>query len=344
MKDPWVGEEARELWDGVLRAQAEAARYRTGIASAAEAKTFKEIYPNGIEQARVTAERVRVLDEFDAAYFGALGKSAEEIGAARAALAQRLLKEDPAAFQEMVAVGVTALEEAKKQGSTEAAKIRTTGPSAAHLDGLKSAPMQAAPQQTSAHHAQIAAYSDFEKAANAELEKNVGGAIERALWQALPNAKAGEAYALTTRLSASVRQEIEKALQSDGQLGEQVAQVLASRKFDDTARKQVVRLINERAQQLVPSATKRILNDWTQTTLAAHRVRAEKHEAVSTRSDLPPAQQGRDISTDGSRAEAQRPQLEGAKASQRSARNDGATAPRGRIDYKRVSDEQILNL
>src|SRR5215475_13143154 len=42
MKDPWIGDEARELWDGVLRAQAETAEYRASIASPADAKTLKE--------------------------------------------------------------------------------------------------------------------------------------------------------------------------------------------------------------------------------------------------------------------------------------------------------------
>src|SRR5215470_12494256 len=86
MKDPWAGEEARELWEGVQRAQAEAAEYRTALATPAEAKSLKEIYPGGIEQARAAAERARALDEFDAAYFGVAGKSAEESSAARVAL------------------------------------------------------------------------------------------------------------------------------------------------------------------------------------------------------------------------------------------------------------------
>src|SRR5579859_2780505 len=114
MKDPWSGEEARELWEGVQRAQAEAAEY-------------KQVFEKP-EEARSAAERARALDEFDAAYFGAAGKSAEEIGSARAALAQRMMREDPAAFAEMVAAGVKALEEAKKQGSSA---VQTHGGTAA---------------------------------------------------------------------------------------------------------------------------------------------------------------------------------------------------------------------
>jgi hypothetical protein len=299
----------------------------------AEAKALKELYPKGIEQARAAAERARALDEFDAAYFGVAGKSAEEIGAARAALAQRMLREDPAAFREMVYAGIKALEELHIAPPFRAASssdsTSTTTPNA----GLKAGATQSSSPPSSAAESQIAAYSEFEKSANADLEKSVSVSIDRALRQALPNAKTGEGDALLARLGGAVRQEIEKALQGDRQLGEQVAQVLSARRFDDATRAQVVRLINERAQQLVPSATKRVLNDWTQTTLAAHRAKTEKQEAASERSDLAPAQPGRET-----------PRLQPGKTSQSSARNDSASARTGRIDYKKLSDEQILEL
>jgi hypothetical protein len=317
MKDSWAGAEARELWEGVQRAQAEAAEYRAAISSPEEAKSLRELYPGGVEQARAAAERARALDEFDAAYFGAVGKSTEETSAARTALAQRMMREDPAAFQEMVLAGMRALEAAKKQGSTVAA-----------AQAPRNADTREGNPEVQRH---LAAYSEFEKAANRDLEKSVGATIERALQQALPNAGRSDSEGLKFRLATGVRQEIEKALQGDRQLGEQVAQVLSARRFDDTARAQVVRLINERAQQLVPSATKRVLNDWTQTTLAAHRPKTDKQETASQRADLAPAQQGRERATVGSE--------------QRTAGRSAAPAPpRGRIDYKKLSDEQILEL
>jgi hypothetical protein len=349
MKDPWVGEEARELWDGVLRAQAEAAEYRAASAGSAEVKAPKEIYPGGTEQSRSAAERARTLDEFDASYFGASGKSAEEIGTARAALAQRMLQEDPAAFEAMVQAGIKVLEEAKKQGSNDVTTPRDVVTSSPEPSGLKPDPAQTSHNQRAAHEVQVAAYSEFEKAANAELEKSVGGAIERALRQALPLAEQstpnGRAQAgvpaLQERLGGAIRQEIERALQGDRQLGEQVAQVLAARRFDEVPREQVVRLINERAQQLVPSATKRVLQDWTQTTLAAHRAKTEKQEAVGARADLAPAQQGREASPlrSGNTGRTSGP-LDFAQG----RRNDGTAPSTARIDYKKLSDEQILNL
>lgn len=331
MKDPWAGAEARELWEGVQHAQAEAAEYRAAIATPAEAKSLKEIYPGGVEQARSAAERARALDDFDAAYFGTAGKSAEELNAGRTALAQRMLREDPAAFAEMVAAGVKALQTMGRGDSSVAAVFRPRDLASAN-EAQKPAPQPAQEKfPPSEEGGYITAYTAFEKAANADLEKSVGATIDRALQQALPNAGRDDSDGLKLRLATGVRQEIEKALQGDRQLGEQVAQVLAARRFDEMACAQVVRLINERAQQLVPSATKRVLHDWTQTTLAAHRSKTEKQETASQRADLSPAQQGRKPAEAGSQQRI-------------ASRADAPASSRGRIDYKKLSDEQILDL
>src|SRR6266403_2009993 len=120
MQDAWGGEEAREFWDGVQQARSEAAAYRASIASPEDARALKELYPGGVNEARAAAERARLLDEVDRAYFGAAGNSPEQLSASRAQLAQRMLREDPAAFREMVAAGLQALQEAG-QGSGSAA-------------------------------------------------------------------------------------------------------------------------------------------------------------------------------------------------------------------------------
>jgi hypothetical protein len=59
------------------------------------------------------------------------------------------------------------------------------------------------------------------------------------------------------------RGEGEAALKGDRQLGEQIVQILFARRFDNETRAQVVRLIGDRARQLVPSVAKRVINDWT---------------------------------------------------------------------------------
>jgi hypothetical protein len=365
MKDHWNGEEARELWNGVQQAKQEAAAYRTAFATPEDARALKELYPGGVNEARAVAERARLLDDFDRSYFGWAGKSAQEVSASRAQLAQKMLREDPAAFREMVFAGLRALEESGAQaesnvGSRFSATSANVEIGATQTQGgLKSAPTNApahAPTETRAteHNAHLASYASFEKAANEDLERSVGGAIERTLAQALPNAtrmtetsgvgaqhpdRVGTGAApLQARLSQAIRQDVEAALKGDRQLSEQVAQILSGRRLDDEARGQVVRLIGERAQQLVPVAAKRVLNDWTQATLAAHRARADRAGSASTRREVAP------VSFESRRASL-------AEGSPSSARDRGQDANRAasrsdsrRVDYRKLSDEQILEM
>jgi hypothetical protein len=302
MRDPWKGTEAREFWEGVQREQQEASAYREVFAKP--------------EEARAAAERARMLDEFDSAYFGAPGKPAEELSASRAQLAQRMMREDPTAFREMVLAGLRALEEVEK--SAPSGRDPAASP----------AGTQSSNTSENAQRELAGRYAAFEKAANDDLERSVGVVIDRTLQQALPNSEKANNSALKSRLNATIRQEIEKSLQGDQQLGEQVSRLLAPRKFDDAARAQVVRLISERAAQLVPGAAKRVLGDWTQTAMASHRTRSQRDHETASRKDLTPA--GRASAASGS--ENNRPQQ----------KRDSAK-PRG-VDYRKFSDEQILEM
>jgi hypothetical protein len=342
MRDPWHGEEAKELWESAVQARQEAAAYREAIATPAEARALKELYPGGVSEAKSAAERARQLDEFDAAYFGAAGKPPEALSAARVQLAQRLMEQDPAAFREMVAAGVRLLEghgqpawgNAQRQDAQNKPQSLDSGPQNAQASAA-SVPPEVASR-----------YAAFEKATNADLEKSVGGAIARAMQQALPNLRsldragrdgAAQGAPLQERLGAAVREDVEAALKSDAQLGEQVAKILGARRFDDATRAQVVRVIDARAQQLVPGAVKRVVGSWTSATLG-------------TRGKSPTAEVRSDDSQAG-RETAAKPAPREGKSGQSSGRSEsperqapGRTASRGRVDYGKLSDEQILDL
>jgi hypothetical protein len=194
----------------------------------------------------------------------------------------------------------------------------------------------------------VAAYAAFEKAANEDLERSVGASITRTIEQALPNVgrasqdasgRAGQAPPLHDRLSAAVRQDVEAALKGDRQLGEQIAQILSARRFDSETRAHVVRLIGDRARQLVSVAAKRVLNDWTQTTLAAHRGKAARADSASARREVAPY-------SSASRSASLSPGSSGgSNRAQSQDPNRGAPRPDGRrVDYRKLSDEQILDL
>jgi len=384
MNDPQHSADARALWDGVQLARQ-------------EASAFREVFAKP-EDARAAAQRARTLDEIDRAYFGAAGNAPEQTSASRAQLATQMMREDPAAFREMVFAGLRALEEAAqaapKQGSAshapssttafatqsqtsvhaETVAVETVAPpfraasSAANQPAAQSSPAsQTSPSQLHAqaahatqqqheatrqqHEAQrqqevrLAAYATFERAANEDLERTVRGAISRTLQEALPHAARTEnGEALKERLSGAIRQDVEKSLQGDRDLGEQVARILSGQRLDNAARAQVVRLIGDRAQQLVPSATRRVLADCTQTTLSTHGTRANRNNAAppqntvgaatkaGTRANTSPVHENTVASRDRTR-EVQRGSIREA-ATIRSAR---------KIDYRRISDEDILD-
>ena len=321
MNDPQNGAAARALWDGVLTARQ-------------EASAFREVFAKP-EDARAAAERARTLDDFDRGYFGAAGQAPEQLSASRAELAARMLREDPAAFREMVFAGLHALETAAQQGSNAdvvAPPFRAASSAAAAPQSQPSSTQPALRSQESqksndVQGERVAAYAAFERATNTELERGVGGAIDRSLQAALPNAARSEnGVALTERLGAAIRQDVEKALQGDRALGEQVARVLSGKRLDDATRVQVVRLISERAQQLVPGSARKVLADWTQTTLASH----------SSRADQTLARAPNTASHANSNTTAQRKNTQASDRSAPLQRN-----PR-KIDYRRVSDDDIL--
>jgi hypothetical protein len=201
MRDPWNGDEAREFWQGIQKERLDAAVYREVFAKPEDARALKELYPGGVAEARAAAERARVLDDIDRAYFGTTGKS-QDVSASREQLAQMMMREDPAAFREMVFAGLRALEQSGAQIGAEAGSRANlisapAGSSATQSQSdLKSAPANG-PAQTQSdpsgadHDARLSAYVSFEKAANEELERSIGNAISRTIEQALPNVGRG---------------------------------------------------------------------------------------------------------------------------------------------------------
>ena len=354
MRDPWHGEEAKELWEGAVQARQEAAAYREAFAKPAEARALKELYPGGVNEAKSAAERARQLDEFDGAYFGAPGRTEEALSAARVQLAQRLMEQDPAAFREMVAAGVRLLEargqSALGGGQQQDAENKQgslgSEPQNQRLSARDDNSRVSGNEEQTLVLEVPAAYVNFEKATNADLEKSVSGAIARAMEQALPNLRsldrggrdgAAQGAPLQERLGAAVREDVEAALKSDAQLGEQVAKILGARRFDDATRTQVVRVIDARAQQLVPGAVKRVVGSWTSATLGtcgnsrAAEAGSDDSRAVRETAAKPAPREGKSGQSSGRR-----------ESPEQNA--SGRTASRGRVDYGKLSDEQILDL
>jgi hypothetical protein len=408
MSDPQAGVEARALWDSVQQSRAEAAG-------------FREIFAKP-EEARAAAQRARLLDDIDRAYFA--GDATQ-----RASLAASMMREDPAAFREMVFAGLRALEEgaqaspasgdasplahsATPGGATgnsgsspspnsrasdvlatpqhgsltshaalarpnQAVRDSTASRAVAHSQPAEAADASAAsdssthriasdsardarqtPRNPSREEARTtesatadhvaANYAAFERSTNDDLERIVGGSIDRTLDRALPHGNRADSAAMRTRLAAGIRQDIERSLQGDRQLGEQVSQILSARRLDEATRSQVVRLIGERAQQLISPTTRRVLGEWTQTTLAAHRERAGRADTAISRRDVEPtnsaAPSARPAAASSNAASATRSPAASQRGTSTGRPAPSAAPKSNKLDYRRVSDEQILDL
>jgi hypothetical protein len=350
-----ASEAAATREDAASPAQEVSARSSAPFSAAEEVRALAELYPGGLSQAKTAAERAHALDEIDAAYFGATNSTPEQVSVARAQLAQRMMREDPAAFREMVFAGLRALKAAgtASEGLNVAPPFRAASSASEAQAPQKNAGLKPGATLNSgdrnAESMATSAYAAFERNANEELERSVGAAIERTIAQALPNLGREEGansagargrvsgfvvanpdpttMPLRERLAASVRQDVEAALKGDRQLGEQIAQILAAKRFDDSTRAQVVRLINDRAQQLVPGAARLVIGEWTSATLATHGAKSERSAAASSRREVAAA------------SSASSTQAQHAAPLQRGA----VPRPRG-VDYRKLSDEQILDL
>ncbi len=318
------------------------------------------------ESAQQTRAQAAQLASLDRAYFGAPGAPPAQLAESREALAQQLLREDPAAFREMLAAGLRALQQQgvipsegdASASSAQAGKDQRPGVPASKDKRISTA---SEPQVTN-HESRLAHYAAFERAANDDLDRAVRPEIARVLERALPAGNNESAHTTQERLSSLVRAEIEAALRQDRALGEQVAQVLRSRTFDDATRAQVVRLIAARATSLVPAASRRVLSEWTQSALAAHRARraAPSSSVILSEGDASASsgQAGKDqrqgvlasedqrigATTSERASERGHRGMDSSGRARRVPQNDRAGNSPRTINYRALSDEEILDL
>jgi len=260
---------------------------------------------------------VATLEQLDAAYY-----SPEP--AARAQFAQALFANDPAAFRAMfneaarlLGVNVPVPEETRAEMNSAPTTARTIRPTAPG----DSAAGEANPEPSGSESAPafpVAAYRAFESATNDALSRDVRSAIGSTLEQVLPE---GTAEGAVRRIADDIYTDIGKQLAADAQLSAQVGEILRGWRFGPVEQQQVNALLAGRARQLLPSAARRVIGEWTSSVLATARTRAARSEAASSRVDVGNA--------------ASRPAGNGEPSH--------ALKPRD-IDYARTSDDDILRM
>lgn len=160
-----------------------------------------------------------------------------------------------------------------------------------------------------------AAQTDFFHATNAAAVENVLDAIESQVKRLLPD---GVSKNARNRVVGEIYRELDVALRSNRQLGQQMRDAFRSGSLDAEHQRAIVSMIAGRARQALPGVAKRVLSEWTSTVVAANQDRRARQRAAERRVDI---------------------------AGSRGGGGEGhrATSPRD-VDYARMSDADILNL
>jgi len=168
-----------------------------------------------------------------------------------------------------------------------------------------------------------AAQVAFYHSTNAAVVQKIVAAIESQVNHLLPESISSGAK---TRIVGEIYRDLDSALRGNPQLGKQLQDAFAAAASDATnphgstrAHQQaIVTLVTGRARQALPSISKRVINEWTHSVVSANRERLARHESAAKRVDI--AGGG---ASDGV--------------------NRKPVSPR-EVDYKRLSDSDILNL
>ncbi len=283
-----------------------------------EATAYHETFSTPQEACTARARLVD-LDRMDALFFSRRPEDHNELARAVAAL-------DPSAFSSLAQAMAQLASGARTEGGSGAGYLDAhaavsqvpvaTGPSSpAQQSQTNSDGPRTALAPSSDGRNLSPAQADFFHAANAAAVEEVLGAIESQVERLLPEEISKSAR---NRVVGEIYRELDTTLRSNRQLAQQVREAFRSGSLDAEHQLALVSLVAGRARQALPGVSKRVLNEWTSTIVAANQDRRARQRTAERRVDI--AGSGR-TGGDGLRP----------------------TTPRD-IDYGRMSDSDILNL
>jgi hypothetical protein len=295
-----------------------------------------ETQPAAAAEARSWRDAARDISSIDSAYFSG------EPGA-RSGLAERLYQSDPAAFRAMLAESARTLAARDPQGLAElarqlgmpeaAAPLRPRSVSqaaqAAGSDARGQENAQAnrnpnissnnTPNNSSISNSGAAfpaeAYRAFESSTNEDVGRRMHEAIDRTLTSTLPE---GIGDGARRRIGEDVFREVHASLAGDRELSRRVGETLRDWRFDAAARQQVVALVSGRARAVLPEVARRVVAEWTSSVLASDRAKMARIDSAAARRDITGGRLPEPVAS-------------------------SALRPRD-VDYRRLSDEQILEM
>jgi hypothetical protein len=200
--------------------------------------------------------------------------------------------------------------QSRREGTSDSASA-SRNTASVHSRSMNPAAQNSAELQNGAvRAAQLA----FFHSTNSAAVHQVLAAIESQVTHLLP---ASISAPTKTRIVGEIYRDLGSALSANRQLGQQLRQAFRSGAGDGAHQRAIVALVAGRARQALPSIARRVINEWT------HGVVSANHDKLSRQSD---SAKRIDISGAASDGVKRRP-----------------VSPRD-VDYKRLSDADILNL
>ncbi|MFZ0641197.1 MAG: hypothetical protein WA020_15015 [Candidatus Acidiferrales bacterium] len=199
-----------------------------------------------------------------------------------------------------------------------AAPVTPNKPAPAHIPATPApAPAQSVAQPVAQQTAdpRRAAQLAFFHSTNSAAVHQVIGAIEAQVSHLLPS---GVSAPTKTRIVGEIYRDLGNALRANQQLGQQLRDAFRSGAGDAAHQQAIVSLVTGRAKQALPSIARRVISEWTHSVVSANHERLARHDTSAKRVDISGAG-----SSDGV--------------------NRKPISPRD-VDYKRLSDADILNL
>jgi hypothetical protein len=303
-----------------------------------DAQSFREIFPDvesaraiqklfpTLEDARAANAQVADLARLDTLFFSNRPESHAELAAA-------IYRLNPTAFRDLVQMmnaigspvgeGVQTLPPRPPANATvQSSRGRETGTIAPNANGESNALSQPVDGRTHGESEDsplqqpiTAAHEHaFFHETNAAAVEGVLNSIQSQLDRLLPE---GTPQNTRQRLTGEIYREVDAALQSNRAFGQQLRQAFRSGELTPENQRAIVGMVIGRAKQALPGIAKRVLGEWTSGVVAHAGARQERQRNAAKRVDIAGGAPGGD--------------------------SPRALMPKD-IDYRRMSDNDILNL
>jgi hypothetical protein len=288
-------------------------------------KAYRDVFPS-VEDARAAQAQVADLAQLDAWFFSGQPDAHAQLSAA-------VYRMNPAAFRSLAQAMSNTLARFDRGGAaanqsraSDAGRVMQSAslpgandpPATDALGGRSDGEIlrtdQAGLQNDTAQQG-AGRFAAFYQDTNAAVVEGVVDAIRGQVDRLLPE---GIATAARNRVVGEIYRELDGSLRSNRALAQQVRQAFRAGAMDAEHQSAVASLILGRAKQALPGVAKKVINEWTTGVLASGNKKFARIRSAESRVDIT-----------------------GGGAPGFSGRRSLAA---GEIDYKKLSDADILNL